>query len=122
MEALIDVLKYIATSAIGGGFGWFYSKWHTKREKKETDLELIGKAIDPLLRSFNELTTHIGQITDKLVAEQTKNLKLLQENAKLLEEKGDLMSKVESLEKKVQTLTNMVKKLAHEKNPDIPTD
>lgn len=122
MEAMVEILKYFGTTAIGGGVGLLFSKMKTRRERKATDLELLEKAIAPLLTSISELTTHNGQITERLVAEQTKSLQLLQENAALIEEKMHLASKVESLEKEVKRLANVVKRLANEKGSAVALD
>lgn len=112
--------KSILMMAAGGFFTWLFSKLKTRRENRAVDLELIERAISPLLKSIGDLTGHVGEITAKLVAEQEKNLKLLQENATLIEERRTLISKVESLEKKVTTLTNLVKKWQREYEKDTP--
>lgn len=112
MNNLIEVLKNLAFAVGGGGATWLFAKLKTPREKKAADLELIEKAITPLLNSIRELTNHNSETTAQLIAEQAKSLKLLQENAALLQDKVNLVQKVESLERKVQKLTAMVEKLA----------
>lgn len=114
-----DTVKDVLMLAAGGGFGWLFSKLKTRRENKASDLQLIENAIAPLLRSISELTTHSGEITAKLVAEQEKSLRLLQENAALLEDKITLAGKVEKLEKKVSSLIALLKKQAKDNEKDI---
>lgn len=116
-----DLVKSIILMAIGGFFAWLFAKLKTKRENKAVDLDLIERAISPLLKSISELTGHVGEITAKLVDEQEKNLRLLQQNAALAEERTTLVSKVESLERKVTTLTNLIKKWQKENEKDPST-
>ena len=84
----------------------------TKREKKASDLELIEKAISPMLNSITNLTNHLDEVTAKYAAEQRKNLKLIKE-------KGELLLRIASLEKEVQKLTEMVKNLSNNEKSTI---
>lgn len=112
MDIVYQILLFLATTAIG----WFFGKLQTKREQKQTDIQIIEGAISPMLNSIKELTEHSSELVAKLLTEQEKNLKLIETNLALLTEKTNLVNKIESLEKKVATLTAMVKKLANEKD------
>lgn len=112
MDIVYQILLFLATTAIG----WFFGKLQTKREQKQTDIQIIEGAISPMLNSIKELTEHSSELVAKLLTEQEKNLKLIETNLALLTEKTNLVNKIESLEKKVATLTDMVKKLANEKD------
>lgn len=112
MDIVYQILLFLATTAIG----WFFGKLQTKREQKQTDIQIIEGAISPMLNSIKELTEHSSELVAKLLTEQEKNLKLIETNLVLLTEKTNLVNKIESLEKKVATLTAMVKKLANEKD------
>ena len=115
-----DLIKNMLMMAAGGFFTGLFSKLKTRRENRAVDLELIERAISPLLKSIGDLTVHIGEITAKLVAEQEKNLRLMQENAALTEERRTLVAKIESLEKKVMNLTALVKKWQRCNEKEIP--
>ncbi len=115
MDIVYQILLFLATTAIG----WFFGKLQTKREQKQTDIQIIEGAISPMLNSIKELTEHSSELVVKLLTEQEKNLQLIETNSALLADKANLVNKIESLEKKVATLTAMVKKLADEKNNSI---
>lgn len=117
MDIIYQIIIALSTAAIG----WFFGKLQTKREQKQTDLQIIESAITPLLNSIRGLTEHSNELVTKLLAEQEKNLALIEQNSALLAEKTDLINKIESLEKKVATLTSMVKKLAKNEK-DITTN
>lgn len=108
MDLIYQILLAFATTAIG----WFFGKLQTKREQKQTDIQIIESAITPLINSIKGLTEHNNELVTKLLVEQEKNLKLIEEKSVLLEEKTNLVNKIESLERKVANLTAMVKKLA----------
>ncbi|MDR0438450.1 MAG: hypothetical protein LBH22_09175 [Bacteroidales bacterium] len=105
MELALDILKYTAITFVAGALGWLFSKIKTPREKKATDLDLINKAIAPLLKSITDLSHHNTETIDKLVKEQAKNRSLWLENSRLAD-------KVENLQKQIDQLTTEIKKIS----------
>lgn len=109
-----DIILQILLPFVTGACGWMFSKMQTRREQKQTDLQIINDAIRPLLESIADLTNRLKQSTTDLMDEREKSLNLANERTELLD-------KIESLEKEVKRLTAMVKKLTtrDEKSSDI---
>jgi chromosome segregation ATPase len=97
--------------------GWLGANIKSRRANKQTDLQIINEAIQPLLKSIKELTDHNRTLTGELVEEQKKTLALVEEKRALLAERGDLVDKVEKLGRQVATLTKEVKMLRAEREP-----
>lgn len=97
---------------------WLGAKIKTRREKKQTDLQIINEAIKPLLTSITELTNHNRELTSDLVEQQTDNLKLLEEKRAWLAERGDLLEEMGKLRKQFDALAKEVKKLRGEKDAE----
>ena len=96
--------------------GWLFSKLQTRREQKQTDLQIINAAIKPLLVSISELTDRLKSTTSELMEERERNLKLTTERTELL-------GKIENLEKEVKKLQRQVAKLSkNEKDADTADD
>jgi|GEM_PF-1207248 hypothetical protein len=114
-EYVWQVIMCITTAVVG----WFSAKVMTKREKKQSDLELVSKSTTDLLQGIQELTKQNKDLVLELASEQSKNLELIKENKSLLQEKIDLNGKIENLEKKVAGLTAVIKKLAKNEKVDI---
>ena len=91
--------------------GWLGAKIKTRRENKQTDLQIINGAIQPLLKSISELTDHSRTLTGELVEEQKKSLALVEEKRAWLAERGDLLDEIDKLKKQVATLAKEVKML-----------
>lgn len=83
---------------------WFLGKIKTRREKRNSDLELIDRSILPLLDSIDKLTAQNNEVVAKLLAEQNKNLLLVQE-------KSELLAKIDKLEKQINVLNKKVNEL-----------
>jgi hypothetical protein len=83
---------------------WFLGKIKTRREKRNSDLELIDRSILPLLDSIDKLTAQNNEVVAKLLAEQNKNLLLVQE-------KSELLVKIDKLEKQINVLNKKVNEL-----------
>lgn len=83
---------------------WFLGKIKTRREKRNSDLELIDRSILPLLDSIGKLTAQNNEVVAKLLAEQNKNLLLVQE-------KSELLAKIDKLEKQINILNKKVNEL-----------
>ena len=83
---------------------WFLGKIKTRREKRNSDLELIDRSILPLLDSIDKLTAQNNEVVVKLLAEQNKNLLLVQE-------KSELLAKIDKLEKQINILNKKVNEL-----------
>lgn len=83
---------------------WFLGKIKTRREKRNSDLELIDRSILPLLDSIDKLTAQNNEVVAKLLAEQNKNLLLMQE-------KSELLAKIDKLEKQINVLNKKVNEL-----------
>lgn len=104
-----DVLIPTATAAGTGFVAWIYSKLKTRREKKKSDIQLINEAISPLLTSIKQLTEQNNEMVCRLLAEQDKNLQLLEERSRYQTERHELIKKIDSLEKTVKQLQKTVK-------------
>lgn len=105
----------ITLHAITGACGWFFSKLQTRREQKQTDLQLINAAIKPLLESISELTDRLKATTTELMEEKERNLKLTTERT-------ELMDKIENLEREVKKLQRQISKLSkNDKDTDTAT-
>ena len=102
----------VALPVITGACGWLFSKLQTRREQKQTDLQLINAAIKPLLESISELTDRLKATTTALMEEKERNLKLTTERTELLD-------KIENLEREVKKLQRQISKLSkNEKDTD----
>lgn len=112
METVWQVLLCLCTAAIG----WLFSKLKTKRENKQTDLQIINEAIKPLLSSISELTEHVNRVTNDLIDEKKRNLELMNERTTLRNEIGGLTEKIALLEKKVGSLTKLIQRQQKENN------
>ena len=108
----MDYLKQIGLMVAAAVVGWFGSNVKSRRDKKQTDLQIINEAITPLLQSIKDLTDHNHGLTEKLLAEQTKNLAMLEERRSLLDERDNLADQVEKLNKRVALLERAIRKLA----------
>ena len=119
---MIDAVKQIFIVGGTALVTWVVSKLMTPREKRNSDLDVINKTIQPLLESISELTTHVRAVTEELVSEKAKNLELINERSALLQEVEAMANKITSLEKKVTSLTSVMRKLQKdEKISDTPT-
>lgn len=110
MEDLIAKLVMTVAAAF---CGWFFSKLQTKREQKQTDLQIISGAIKPLLVSISELTDRLKLVTTELMDERERNLRLVTERTELL-------GKIDNLEKEVQKLRKEIAKLTKTDEKDNP--
>ena len=95
--------------------GWLGAKIKTRRENKQTDLQIINGAIQPLLKSISELTDHSRTLTGELVEEQKKSLALVEEKRAWLAERGDLLDEIDKLKKQVASLAKEVKMIREER-------
>ncbi len=106
----MDYIFQILLPVVTGVVGWLGAKIKTRRENKQTDLQIINEAIAPLLKSIKELTDHNLTITGKLVDEQKKTLALMKENSALIAERGDLIGQIEKLNRRVASLEKLIRK------------
>lgn len=97
---------------ISAALGWLFSKLQTRREQKQTDLQIINTALKPLLESITDLTDRLKQSTTELLEERERTLKLSNERTELLD-------KVNSLEKEVKRLVKLVNKLSNKDDENI---
>ena len=94
------------------------TKWLTKRDKKEKDIQIVSTTVTSSIESINKLTDQVSELVTKLCAEQDKNVALLQEKSQLLKERTELTSKIDKLQKEVTALTKKIDQLTnkHKKN------
>jgi cell division protein FtsB len=111
MDYIFQILLPVVTAVVG----WLGAKVKTRRENKQTDLEIINSAIAPLLKSIKELTEHNRKLTGDLVEEQKKTLELIDEKRQWLAERGSLFDELDKLRKQVVTLTKEVKMLREDR-------
>lgn len=95
---------------VTGVVGWLGSNVKSRRANKQTDLQIINEAIQPLLMSIKELTDHNRTLTGDLVEEQKKTLALMEEKRAWLAERGDLVGQIEKLTKRVASLERAIRK------------
>lgn len=106
-----ETIWAIIAAAGTGLFSWIYSHMKTRREQKQSDLELINAAIAPLLNSIKEVTDQNSELVKKYTDEQDKTIRLVEENNKLLKERSVLVEKVDRLERHVKELTTKINSL-----------
>ena len=97
---------------ISAALGWLFSKLQTRREQKQTDLQIINTALKPLLESITDLTDRLKQSTTELLEERERTLNLSNERTEILD-------KVNSLEKEVKRLVKLVNKLSNKDDDNI---
>ncbi|NJN27155.1 MAG: hypothetical protein HC819_14845 [Cyclobacteriaceae bacterium] len=116
----------ILGAGVSGFFAWLYSKLKTKRERKQSDLELINEAIQPLLNSIQKVTSSNDELMQRYISAQNEKIKLLDEKSDLLKDRGTLMDKVEGLEKEIVKLNakinSLIKNVAKNNNTSTNTD
>jgi len=98
-----------------GFFGWLFSKWQTKRERKKSDLQMIHESTANLIESIKTLTERNGELVSELMEEQKKHLTLLKEKLGWQAEREELISEIEGLKKEVKALTKKINELINEK-------
>ena len=99
-----EILIPTITATIAGFLTWLFNKLKTKRERKDNYIELINKALNPLLDSIKQLTEQNNELVVKLVKEQD-------EKTELLTERYELKETILKLEKKIQVLEKQVNKI-----------
>ncbi len=113
-EYVWQIIVLISTSSCG----WFFGKLQTKREQKQSDLQIIEEAVSPLLTSIKDLTEHNNRLVEQYLEEQKQrpghtggeqNLKA--ERAELAEQVSRLTVKVEKLERTIKRLARKMKKI-----------
>ena len=109
-----QIVVLVLTSACG----WFFGKLQTRREQKQSDLEIIEGAVSPLLASIKELTEHNNRLVEQYLDEQQRRLAVQEENKNLKAECAELAAQVSRLTAKVDKLEKTMKRLAkNEKDP-----
>jgi chromosome segregation ATPase len=105
--------EVVTTTAVAAGTGvisWILAKMQTRRERKKSDIQLINESVQPLLLSIKALTEQNNDTVCKLLAEQDKSLKLIEEKSKWQAERHELIEKIDGLEKKIQHLQKTINK------------
>jgi hypothetical protein len=93
---------------------WLFGKWQTKREQKQTDLQIIEQAIAPQLESIGKLTEQNGQLVEMFLNEQKLRLAAEGENAELKAEREELKAQIATLSRKIANLEKKIDKLAEQ--------
>jgi len=89
---------------------WLFGKWQTKREQKQTDLQIIEQAIAPQLESIGKLTEQNGQLVEMFLNEQRLRLAAEGENSSLKAEREELKSQISALSKQIANLEKKIDK------------
>jgi|BioPla2DNA2_1021312.scaffolds.fasta_scaffold10529_4 chromosome segregation ATPase len=107
----MEIVLQIISGIVLAFSGWLFGKLMTKREKIKSDFQLINEAMHPLLESAKNLTSRNNDLVDRLLAEQDKNLKLMNEKTALLKERDELSHKISELEKQIKILNKRLNEL-----------
>lgn len=113
-----QIIVLISTSACG----WFFGKLQTRREQKQSDLQIIEEAVSPLLTSIKELTEHNNRLVEQYLDEQKQRLAVQEENKNLKAERAELAEQVSRLTAKVDKLERTIKRLAKNEKDNISCD
>ena len=113
-----DYIWQIVVLVLTSACGWFFGKLQTRREQKQSDLEIIEGAVSPLLASIKELTEHNNRLVEQYLDEQQRRLAVQEENKNHKAECAELAAQVSRLTAKVDKLEKTMKRLAkNEKDP-----
>ena len=107
-----DYVWQIFVLVLTSACGWFFGKLQTKREQKQSDLQIIEEAISPLLTSIRDLTEHNNRLVEQYLEEQKQRLAVQEENKNLKAERAELAEQVSKLTAKVEKLERTIKQLA----------
>lgn len=118
---MLDPIWQIVILVVTSSLSWFFGKLQTKRETKQTDLEIINNAISPLLKSIGELTRYNETLVLQYLEEQRQRLEVQEENKTLKAEKANLAEQVSKLTFKVDRLERTINKLTKNEK-DHPAD
>lgn len=114
-EYVWQIIVLISTSSCG----WFFGKLQTKREQKQSDLQIIEEAVSPLLTSINDLTEHNNRLVEQYLEEQKQRLAIQEENKNLKAERAELAEQVSRLTVKVEKLERTIKRLAKNEKDSV---
>lgn len=107
-----DYIRQIIVLVLTSACGWFFGKLQTKREQKQSDLQIIEGAVSPLLTSIKDLTEHNNRLVEQYLEEQKQRLAVQEENKSLKAERAELAEQVSKLTAKVDKLERTIKRLA----------
>lgn len=107
-----DYIWQIIVLVLTSACGWFFGKLQTKREQKQSDLQIIEEAISPLLTSIKDLTEHNNCMVEQYLEERKQRLVMQEENEALKAERAELAEQVSKLTAKVDKLERTIKRLA----------
>ncbi len=114
-----DYIWQIVVPVLTSACGWFFGKLQTKREQKQSDLQIIEEAISPLLTSIKELTEHNNRLVEQYLDEQKQRLAMQEENKSLKADRAELAEQVSRLTAKVDKLEKTIKRLAKNEKDNI---
>ena len=117
-----DYVWQIVVLLLTSSCGWFFGKLQTRREQKQSDLEIIEGAVSPLLASIRELTEHNNRLVEQYLDEQQQRLVVQEENKSLKAERAELAQQVSRLTAKVGKLERTIKRLAKNKKDPLTDD
>lgn len=112
-----DYVWQIIVPVLTSACGWFFGKLQTRREQKQSDLQIIEQAVTPLLTSIRDLTEHNNRLVEQYLDEQRQRLAAQEENKALKAECAELAEQVSRLTAKVDRLERTIGRLTkHEKD------
>ena len=117
-EYVWQIVVLVLTSACG----WFFGKLQTRREQKQSDLQIIEEAISPLLASIRELTEHNNRLVEQYLDEQQQRLAAQEENKSLKAECSGLAEQVSKLTAKVDKLERTISRLTKHETHSLDND
>lgn len=117
IETVWQIVILLATNACT----WFFGKLQTRREQKQTDLQIINQAVTPLLDSIKNLTEYNNRLVEQYMEEQRQRMEAQEENKSLKAERTQLAEQVSKLTAKVDKLERTIKKLTKDEDKDFTT-
>lgn len=109
----VPVWQQITIPAATAAIAWFGSKMQTRRERKQSDLQIIDNAIAPLLTSIKDLTARNNEFVQMYLEEQKIRLETQSQNEQLIKDRNTLSVKVEKLTLKIEKLERTISKLTN---------
>ncbi len=109
MESILEILKMLASAAVGGGLLWMFNfrrrVQHQGNELDGADFDLVSKTVKQAMSDLKNLSDRIGQLETEKTA--------------ILDRIGDLERENQTLKKENQHLEKVLRAYMTEKNPNL---
>lgn len=104
-----EYIWQIVIMTITGFLGWLFGKLQTKREQKQTDLEIIERAIAPQLESIRKLTEQNNRLVEMFLNEQSLRLAAEDVSSELKANVAELTREIAGLKRQISKLVKYEK-------------